>query len=83
MSKQMEVVIQNLEDRMDLGAKARRLMKAKRFTDAELAAEWHFALAEAETWFWVNHEQGDDRLEEQAAIMHRFATLPHYDEAAA
>lgn len=55
----------------------------KRFTDAELAAEWHYALSEAETWFWVNHEQNDDRLEEQADTMRRFATLPHYDEVTA
>lgn len=97
MSKSMEVVIQSLEDRMDLGAKARRLMKAKRLTDAELAAE----LFRQTSWLGAlgrTYATGEGRNilleaaftsgpitrdEHEWLTIKRFATLPHYDEGPA
>jgi len=61
-----------------------------RFTDAELAAEVHHAELvcwvrrnrcdrySGETALWNHYERGI----EQSYTLHRFATLPHYDEAA-
>jgi hypothetical protein len=58
----------------------RALIVAKRFTDAELAAEFHFAAGEADIEFFANHEQEDAELNRIADTLERFATLPHYDE---
>ena len=62
----------------------------KRLTDAELAAELWFGTAreghaEAMGWRtghaqdWINTNREECRI---VAILERFATLPHYDEAA-
>ena len=71
------------------------IIQAKRFTDAELAAELH---CQREAWAqalyddvysrYVEEERSltnsRERLEmgNKAVVLHRFATLPHYDEAA-
>lgn len=62
----------------------------KRFTDAELAAEWHYqdnrcgqkceGYAVAHDGTSMGTEEGEI---EKLRIAHRFATLPHYDEDAA
>lgn len=69
---------------------------AKRFTDAELAAEMFSAVfheAECEVRgmrmerTWPKHPRVERYVEQnhefgrQADILRRFATLPHYDEA--
>lgn len=52
----------------------------KRFTDAELAAEYHRAGDDmAETHY--DRESKPD-MEPIPRILHRFATLPHFDEDA-
>lgn len=53
----------------------------KRLTDAELAAEMHAANADA----WRAHSAKSTVipvLEDRFVTLARFATLPHYDEAA-
>lgn len=62
----------------------------KRFTDAELAAEYHAAHAIFQRNIWQEMSRGEDwteeewtRLAEPLNSLHRFATLPHYDEDAA
>lgn len=57
-------------------AMADRMSQAKRLTDAELAAEyWQADYAD------VRFDREDEDLEPIPEILHRFATLPHYDEA--
>ncbi|WP_104087081.1 hypothetical protein [Arthrobacter sp. GMC3] len=63
------------------------LRKAKRLTDAELAAEYYKARAAYEKTKFNELSSGDDftderwaMVEEPLNIIHRFATLPHYDE---
>ncbi|WP_284984272.1 hypothetical protein [Arthrobacter sp. efr-133-TYG-118] len=51
--------------------------KAKRLTDAELAAECHAATLAV---YRAKVHQEEPRLE-QMVIVRRFALLPHYDEA--
>jgi hypothetical protein len=88
--KPLELTVYPLDERMDLAAKACRLMKAKRFTDAELAAEafreksmrlsflLHAkdATGGGEVFWLVSADKANERL----LTLNRFATLPHYDE---
>lgn len=54
------------------------IMQAKRFTDAELAAEHHRAKW---TGLWAEKHGGlSDEGRAKIATVERFATLPHYDE---
>lgn len=54
---------------------------AKRLTDAELAAEdWELQYGCEVSSEWGTDWEAMKREKEQRAIMHRFATLPHYDE---
>lgn len=57
-------------------------IESKRFTDAELAAEYW-----APTWLtmpgadWDGDYAGTEaEMKRRMATLHRFATLPHYDE---
>lgn len=59
----------------------------KRLTDAELAAEYYAALAHFERMGFNEVSSGDDwddatwvRIAKPMQTLHRFATLPHYDE---
>jgi hypothetical protein len=56
---------------------------AKRFTDAELAAEHHAANAAAWrlTAFRSYNKDEVEQSEHEFHTLRRFATLPHYDEA--
>ena len=60
------------------------LMKTKRLTDAELAAEWH--ASEIEAWrdsaIYLESE-ATAQIEHRSATLLRFATSPHYFEEAA
>jgi hypothetical protein len=54
----------------------------KRFSDGELAAEWWHAkercmFVSALTGFGIS---SDSKTAKQAEVIHRFATLPNYDE---
>lgn len=54
-------------------------VEAKRFTDAELAAEFHAMDCER---LALRNDGYDSRLElDRAVTLLMFATLPHYDEA--
>lgn len=57
--------------------------KAKRFTDAELAAEYWRAATIDTTYWGADDEDSPDgaRAIEQTITLKRFATLPAYDEA--
>lgn len=60
-------------------------MKSKRLTDAELAAEHHAAQKDCWRKLAINQYAGegahsDVGSEQWAEIVHRFATLPHYDD---
>lgn len=65
----------------------RALRQAKRLTDAELAAEWHYQdnrCGQKLEGYGVSHDGSsmgseDDEIE-KLRIAYRFATLPHYDE---
>lgn len=53
----------------------------KRLTDAELAAEyWKLTYGDEVARGWASDYAVIRRSEEQRQTMHRFATLPHYDE---
>lgn len=65
-----------------LTQKAEEMARAKRFTDAELAAEYWKA-ATIDTTYWGADDEGSPdgaRAVEQTITLRRFATLPHYDE---
>lgn len=57
---------------------------SKRFTDAELAAEWH--ANEVEAWRMLSRRpefydvDRAEELERREYIFRRFATTPHFDE---
>jgi hypothetical protein len=64
----------------------------KRFTDAELAAEYYAQDSKCRHEQWIEAVRGDDdytdeeraaasRMYERLSMLHRFATLQHYDEA--
>lgn len=66
---------------------------SQRFSDAELAAEWHraandwnaelygFPTGDEERWRrGNNHEERFDNADERLDIIERFATLPHAHE---
>lgn len=71
---------------------AERMARAKRFAEAELAAEhWHSVAREAESELRSRLATGNVGVADhyqriniesapQTEILHRFATLPHYDE---
>ena len=70
-----------------LVAKARGAARAKRLTDAELAAEWHDWVAHMKHLQWSELSSEEPLTDEQWAPVHaramtlwRFATHPHYDE---
>lgn len=50
----------------------------KRFTDAELAAEYHSAWA---SMLDVPEDERYPHERPRIETLHRFATMPHYDEA--
>ena len=59
----------------------------KRFTDAELAAEYHAADVHFQRSIWQEMARGEDwpdaeweRIAHPVNALHRFAALPHYDE---
>jgi hypothetical protein len=63
------------------------IREAKRFTDAELAAEWHYQdnrCGQVFEGYSVAHDgssMGSEEDEiEKLQIAYRFATLPHHDE---
>ena len=58
-----------------------KLRDRKRLTDAELAAEYWREARE----FLTKCESASERLDRihRWTVMHRFATLPHYDEVTA
>jgi hypothetical protein len=67
--------------------------EAKSFTDAELAAEYYAQDGQCRHEQWIEAVRGDDdyteserqgqsRMYAKLTMLHRFATLPHYDEAA-
>jgi len=64
---------------------------AKRLTDAELAAEYHAQDGKCRHEQWIEAVRGEDdyedweraaqsRMYEQLTALHRFATIPAYDE---
>jgi len=62
----------------------------KRFTDAELAAEWHYQdnrCGQVCEGYGVAHDGSSMGAEEdeieKLRLVYRFATLPHYDEVTA
>ncbi|MER2134173.1 MAG: hypothetical protein ABS910_05770 [Arthrobacter sp.] len=63
---------------------ADRMKIAKRFTDAELAAEWH--ANEVEAWRMVGRRPEfynvdvAEKLESRESTLRRFAAAPHYFE---
>lgn len=63
----------------------------KRLTDAELAAEYYAQDSQCRHEQWIETVRGDDdyedweramqsRMYERLSMLHRFATLSHYDE---
>ena len=52
----------------------------KRFTDAELAAEFWAATTDATRLIGNARKGGKSSAANVAMTLHRFATLPHYDE---
>lgn len=72
---------------------ADRMSQEKRLTDSELAAEYHAQDAKCRHEQWIETVRGDDdyedweraaqsRMYEQLTAIHRFATIPAYDEPA-
>lgn len=70
------------------------LAEEKRITDGELAAEYYAQDAKCRHEQWIETVRGDDdyedweraaqsRMYEQLTALHRFATLPNYDEESA
>jgi hypothetical protein len=57
----------------------RKVIEAKRFTDAELAAEYWSAAEEATSRYF--RAMDADEAQRLEGAIHRFATLPNYDEA--
>jgi len=64
----------------------------KRLSDAELAAEYYAQDSRRRHEQWIEAVRGDEdyegweraaqsRMYEHLTMLHRFATLPHYDEA--
>jgi len=51
----------------------------KRFTDAELAAEWWATVADVQVGQGSPRRTGKTRAAWRAITIHRFATLPHFD----
>lgn len=69
------------------------LQESKRLTDAELAAEYYAQDSKCRHEQWIETVRGDDdytdaeragqsQMYERLTALHRFATLPDYDEAA-
>ena len=69
----------------------RKLIESKRLNDAELAAEYYAQDGKCRHEQWIEAVRGDDdyedweraaasRMYEQLTALHRFATLPNYDE---
>lgn len=63
------------------------IIRAKRFTDADLAAEYHAADVHFQRSIWQEMARGEDwpdaeweRIAHPVNALYRFATLPHYDE---
>ena len=52
----------------------------KRFTDAELAAEWWASAWDADMYAPHLNDPHSARLTQFVDTLHRFATSPHYDE---
>lgn len=74
------------DDWFDDRAKERNLTEQKRLTDAELAAEyWSEEKNLGDVRDWIKTLPGYQVLEpvllDRVLTLHRFATLPHYDEA--
>ena len=66
-------------------------VRRKRLTDAELAAEYHAQDSRCRHEQWIETVRGDDdyedweramqsRMYEHLTALHRFATIPDYDE---
>lgn len=66
-------------------------IESKRFTDAELAAEYYAQDSKCRHEQWIETVRGDDdytkaervgqsRMYEQLTALHRFATMAHYDQ---
>jgi hypothetical protein len=61
----------------DARTKEQRLSWQKRLTDSELAAEYHRA---GSGWDETNYDrESKPEMEPISSILHRFASLPHYD----
>ena len=69
----------------------RKVILSKRLKDAELAAEYYAQDAQCRHEQWIETVRGDDdyedweramqsRMYDRLSALHRFATLPHYDE---
>lgn len=93
MSKPLELVVYDLNSNHHLRAKSHprsATARAKRLTDAELAAEYHSwdSICRREQWieavrgddYTDRERRGQDQLYERLNTLYRFATHPHYDE---